>query len=103
MREDDGHRKVIEPVTDDTSIEALTLEFLREEIADVLKILTYREREVLMLRYGLSDGYPYTLEQIGGIFKVTKERIRQIEATAIGKLRKRTKTGPLRRYAEESA
>jgi RNA polymerase primary sigma factor len=48
--------------------------------------LTYREREIVRLRYGLGDGYTYTLEEVGRIFKVTRERVRQIEAKAVRKL-----------------
>ena len=59
---------------------------LRMRIAKVLKTLSYREREIIKLRYGLGDGYSYTLEEVGHIFKVTRERIRQIEAKAVRKL-----------------
>ena len=52
----------------------------------VLKSLTYREREIIKLRYGIGDGYTYTLEEVGKIFKVTRERVRQVEAKAIRKL-----------------
>jgi RNA polymerase primary sigma factor len=59
---------------------------LRQQIETVLKTLTYREREIIRLRYGLVDGYTYTLEEVGRIFRVTRERVRQIEAKAVGKL-----------------
>lgn len=62
------------------------LEMLKSRIVEVLEKLSYREREILRLRYGLGDGYSYTLEEVGQIFKVTRERIRQIEAKAIRKL-----------------
>jgi RNA polymerase primary sigma factor len=61
-------------------------ELLREKIEALLKTLTYREREIIRLRYGLGDGYTYTLEEVGRIFKVTRERVRQIEAKAVKKL-----------------
>ena len=61
-------------------------ELLREKIDALLKTLTYREREIIRLRYGLGDGYTYTLEEVGRIFKVTRERVRQIEAKAVKKL-----------------
>jgi RNA polymerase primary sigma factor len=61
-------------------------EMLRTRISKVLKTLSYREREIIKLRYGLGDGYSYTLEEVGHIFKVTRERIRQIEAKAVRKL-----------------
>ena len=60
--------------------------FLRQKIERLLKTLTYREREIIRLRYGLGDGYTYTLEEVGRIFKVTRERVRQIEAKAVKKL-----------------
>ena len=61
-------------------------EMLRGRIEQVLKTLTYREREIIKLRYGIGDGYTYTLEEVGRIFKVTRERVRQVEAKAIRKL-----------------
>jgi RNA polymerase primary sigma factor len=61
-------------------------EMLRERIEHVLKTLTYREREIIKLRYGIGDGHTYTLEEVGRIFKVTRERVRQVEAKAIRKL-----------------
>ena len=60
---------------------------LKERIYDVLNTLTFREREIIKLRYGISDGYTYTLEEVGRIFRVTRERVRQIEAKAVRKLR----------------
>ena len=60
--------------------------FLRDKIESLLKTLTFREREIIRLRYGLGDGYNYTLEEVGRIFKVTRERVRQIEAKAVRKL-----------------
>jgi len=73
-------------------------EMLRNRIAKVLKSLSYREREIIKLRYGLGDGYSYTLEEVGHIFKVTRERIRQIEAKALRKLRHPTRSRQLRDY-----
>ena len=66
--------------------DSATSEMLRQRINDVLKTLTYREREILKLRYGIGDGYTYTLEEVGRIFKVTRERVRQVESKAIRKL-----------------
>ena len=63
-----------------------TSDMLRSRIEQVLKTLTYREREIIKLRYGIGDGYTYTLEEVGRIFKVTRERVRQVEAKAIRKL-----------------
>jgi RNA polymerase primary sigma factor len=59
---------------------------LKQQIDDALLILNHREREILRLRYGLSDGYSYTLEEVGQIFSVTRERVRQIESKAVRKL-----------------
>ncbi len=70
----------------ESPVSAATQEMLKVKIDNVLKTLTYREREIIKLRYGLGDGYTYTLEEVGRIFKVTRERVRQIEAKAVRKL-----------------
>ncbi len=70
-------------------------ELLKGRIQDVLKTLSYREREIIKLRYGLGDGYSYTLEEVGHIFKVTRERIRQVEAKAIKKLQQPSRSQEL--------
>ncbi|UUO06594.1 sigma-70 family RNA polymerase sigma factor [Blastopirellula sp. J2-11] len=70
-------------------------EMLRTRISRVLKTLSYREREIIKLRYGLGDGYSYTLEEVGHIFKVTRERIRQIEAKAVRKLQQPSRSQEL--------
>jgi RNA polymerase primary sigma factor len=70
-------------------------EMLRGQISKVLKTLSYREREIIKLRYGLGDGYSYTLEEVGHIFKVTRERIRQIEAKAVRKLQQPSRSSEL--------
>ncbi len=72
-----------------------TQEMLRTRIDRVLKTLSYREREIIKLRYGLGDGYSYTLEEVGHIFKVTRERIRQIEAKAVRKLQQPSRSQEL--------
>ncbi|QDU94669.1 sigma-70 family RNA polymerase sigma factor [Lignipirellula cremea] len=72
-----------------------TQEMLRGRIDKVLKTLSYREREIIKLRYGLGDGYSYTLEEVGHIFKVTRERIRQIEAKAVRKLQQPSRSQEL--------
>ncbi len=77
----------IEDDSVDSPVQTATNEMLRGKIDDILKTLTYREREIIKLRYGLGDGYTYTLEEVGRIFKVTRERVRQIEAKAVNKLR----------------
>ncbi|MCQ9207482.1 MAG: sigma-70 family RNA polymerase sigma factor, partial [Omnitrophica bacterium] len=60
---------------------------LKEQMGGVLDTLTEREKKVLRLRFGIGDGYPRTLEEVGTIFSVTRERVRQIEAKALKKLR----------------
>ena len=70
----------------DSPVSSATQGMLRERIDYVLRTLTYREREIIKLRYGIGDGYTYTLEEVGRIFKVTRERVRQVEAKAIRKL-----------------
>ena len=72
-----------------------TQEMLKNRILKVLKTLSYREREIIKLRYGLGDGYSYTLEEVGHIFKVTRERIRQIEAKAVRKLQQPSRSQDL--------
>lgn len=75
-------------------------EMLRGRISKVLKTLSYREREIIKLRYGLGDGYSYTLEEVGHIFKVTRERIRQIEAKAVRKLQQPSRSQELVGFLE---
>ncbi len=75
---------------------------LREKIDELLKTLTYREREIVRLRYGLADGYCYTLEEVGRIFKVTRERVRQIEAKAVSKLQHPVRSCELSEYVADS-
>lgn len=69
-------------------LETINTNTLRERINAALKSLTYREREIIRLRYGLLDGNAYTLEEVGRIFDVTRERVRQIEAKAVRKLQR---------------
>lgn len=84
--EDSQFGDFIEDQRQQAPSETATSEMLRSRINDVLKTLTYREREILKLRYGVGDGYTYTLEEVGRIFKVTRERVRQVESKAIRKL-----------------
>ena len=74
--------------------------FLREEIEQMLQGLNPREREVIILRFGLESGHPLTLEEVGKRFKVTRERIRQIEAKALRKLRHPSRSRKLKDYLE---
>ena len=76
---------------------------LREKIESLLKTLTYREREIIRLRYGLGDGYTYTLEEVGRIFRVTRERVRQIEAKAVRKLQHPVRSQQLAGFIRSAA
>jgi len=73
---------------------------LQEQISKVLGTLKDREAEVLRLRFGLNDGYPHTLEEVGNTFKVTRERVRQIEAKALRKLRHPSRSRKLKGYLD---
>ncbi len=88
--------------TAESPIDAATQEMLKEKISSVLKTLTYREREIIKLRYGLSDGYTYTLEEVGRMFKVTRERVRQIEASAVRKLKAPVRSRQLEGYLDST-
>jgi len=76
----------VEDYREEDPLYEMNQDLLKARIADVLGALNYREREIIRLRYGLADGYTYTLEEVGKIFSVTRERVRQIEAKAVRKL-----------------
>ncbi|MCF0144309.1 MAG: sigma-70 family RNA polymerase sigma factor, partial [Firmicutes bacterium] len=80
--------------------EAAAFSMLKEQLVDVLSTLTEREQKVLKLRFGLEDGRARTLEEVGKEFDVTRERIRQIEAKALRKLRHPTRSKKLKDYLE---
>ena len=80
--------------------EAAAFTLLKEQLLDVLDTLTDREKKVLKLRFGLDDGRARTLEEVGKEFQVTRERIRQIEAKALRKLRHPSRSKKLRDYLE---
>jgi RNA polymerase primary sigma factor len=90
----------IEDNSTDNPVTSATQEMLKDKIDVVLKTLTYREREIIKLRYGLGDGYTYTLEEVGRIFKVTRERVRQIEAKAVRKLQHPVRSKQLKGFLE---
>jgi DNA-binding CsgD family transcriptional regulator len=79
-------------------MDAAAREMLREQVKNALAVLSERERQVLELRFGLVDGKDHTLEEVGQCFNVTRERIRQIEAKALRKLRHPTRSRHLRDY-----
>jgi RNA polymerase primary sigma factor len=92
--EDDG---VESPVV------AASREMLKDRIGNVLDTLTFREREIIKLRYGIGDGYTYTLEEVGRIFRVTRERVRQIEAKAVRKLQHPVRARKLTGFLDANA
>ncbi len=82
-------------------VEAVSVTLLREHLGDVLDDLTLREKRIIQLRFGMLDGRPRTLEEVGRVFGVTRERIRQIESKTLNKLRHPSTCGSLRDYIEE--
>jgi RNA polymerase primary sigma factor len=100
---DDGDVSVgdfIEDKTAENPSDVTSYSLLREKLSDVLMTLTDRERKILEMRFGLSDGYERTLEEIGKMYNVTRERIRQIEAKALRKLRHPTRVRYLQGFLE---
>lgn len=84
--EDSVFGEFLEDHRDDDPLMEANREALKQQIDRAMQTLNYREREILRLRYGLADGYTYTLEEVGRIFQVTRERVRQIESKAVRKL-----------------
>jgi RNA polymerase primary sigma factor len=81
--EDSFFGEFLEDYREEDPLHGINQESLRSRIAEVLSALDYREREIIRLRFGLTDGYAYTLEEVGKIFSVTRERVRQIETKAV--------------------
>ncbi len=98
--EDSNFGDFLEDSVEYTPADSAMREMLKDKIDHVLKSLTYREREIIRLRYGLGDGYSYTLEETGRIFKVTRERIRQIESKALKKLQHSTRSEHLQGFVD---
>jgi len=98
--EDNSFGEFVEDKSNDSPVSNAATEMLKDKIDSVLKTLTYREREIIKLRYGLGDGYTYTLEEVGRIFKVTRERVRQIEAKAVRKLQHPVRSRQLQGFLE---
>jgi RNA polymerase primary sigma factor len=101
--EDSYFGDFIEDESAESPIVSAGTEMLKDRIEEVLKTLTYREREIIKLRYGIGDGYTYTLEEVGRIFKVTRERVRQVEAKAIKKLQHPVRSRKLEGFLDRSA
>ena len=89
------------PIGEEVPIDAATSKLLHEQLMEALSTLTEREQKVLRLRFGLDDGKPRTLEEVGREFDVTRERIRQIEAKALRKLRHPSRSKKLKDYLDE--
>ncbi len=98
--EEDSHLADFLPDDDSSPADSATFQLLRDKIEEALDQLAPRERDVLKMRFGLDDGYPHTLEEVGRHFQVTRERIRQIEAKALKKLRHPARCRRLRDYIE---
>ncbi|HEX3598882.1 MAG TPA: sigma-70 family RNA polymerase sigma factor [Lacipirellulaceae bacterium] len=93
--EDNFFGEFLQEERDDDPLRDTNSEMLKQRLNDVMHDLTYREREIIRLRYGLADGYTYTLEEVGKIFQVTRERVRQIESKAVRKLQQPYRTRAL--------
>ncbi|MBT3279082.1 MAG: RNA polymerase sigma factor RpoD [Phycisphaerales bacterium] len=100
--EDSYFGDFIEDQSADSPMESAGTEMLKDRIEEVLQTLTYREREIIKLRYGIGDGYTYTLEEVGRIFRVTRERVRQVEAKALRKLQHPVRARKLEGFLEGS-
>jgi len=98
--EDNYFGEFLEDHRDEDPLYETNQQALKERIADCLERLNYREREIVRLRYGLADGYTYTLEEVGQIFSVTRERVRQIEAKAVRKLQQTQTTNALASFMD---
>ncbi|MFO1530386.1 MAG: sigma-70 family RNA polymerase sigma factor [Kiritimatiellia bacterium] len=98
--EDTNFGDFIEDKAAENPSEMTAMSLLKERLKDVLHTLTEREQEVLTLRFGLADGYSRTLEEVGRKFNVTRERIRQIEAKALRKMRHPTRLRKLEGFIE---
>jgi len=101
--EDASFSEFVEDVGVASPTQSTTHGLLRDRIESLLKTLTYREREIIRLRYGLTDGYTYTLEEVGRIFRVTRERVRQIEAKAVKKLQHPVRSRQLENFMDGAA
>ena len=98
--EDSSFGDFIEDKSTESPSEITSFTLLRDKLSDVLTSLNERERKVLELRFGLGDGYSRTLEEVGNQFRVTRERIRQIEAKALRKMRHPTRIRQLHGFLE---
>ena len=105
MGEEDGSH-LIDFIQDNTRVspsEAMIRVNLQEQTAQVLRTLNPREEKIIRMRFGLEDGSEHTLEEVGQSFQVTRERIRQIEAKALRKLRHPTRSRKLRAFMDKDS
>jgi RNA polymerase primary sigma factor len=98
--EDSFYGEFIPDERAENPVNAASHEMLKERLDEVLDSLTYREREIIKYRYGIGNGYTYTLEEVGKIFQVTRERVRQIEAKAVRKLQHPVRSRRLEGFIE---
>jgi len=99
--DDTSFGEFLEDYREDDPLFEMNQDMLKARIAEVLSALDYREREILRLRYGLADGYSYTLEEVGKIFSVTRERVRQIETKAVRTLQHPVRSRKLSGFLKE--
>jgi RNA polymerase primary sigma factor len=100
-KEDASLGSLVESEREPSPVASAALEMLKERVRDVLGTLSSREREILKLRYGIDGGRPYTLEEVGKIFSVTRERVRQIELQAMRKLQSPVRASRLSGFLDE--
>jgi len=103
VRDDDDDSVLADFIEDDEAVspeDAATTQLLKEQVKEMLSVLTDREQKILKMRFGLEDGKSHTLEEVGQEFSVTRERIRQIEAKALSKLRKHKDAKKLYEYLQ---
>lgn len=93
--------EMLQDTHSDTPIDAAAKNILRERLIEVIDTLSPREREIVKLRFGLGDGYIYTLEEVGKVYRITRERVRQIEAKALRKLRHPSRSKKLETYLDK--
>jgi len=101
--EDNAFGEFVEDKGSESPVKCANHGLLRQRIDGLLQTLTYREREIIRLRFGLGDGYTYTLEEVGRIFRVTRERVRQIEAKAVRKLQHPVRSSQLEGFVSSMA
>ena len=95
-----GYGDFLKDQREEDPLRGIHQQSLKDSIQTALDGLSYREREIIRLRFGLADGYAYTLEEVGTIFSVTRERVRQIEAKALRKLKHPSRSRKLRSFLD---